>query len=160
MAERRQKGRTFDGAVKITRKKRVSAWNRKSIAQEHVKEEKWNLNSAHAMHWCLKKQSNQTRYMFCKIYWTLRNSIASKLIGIILYSRQWLHTIDIFNSYYLNNKVTCEKFDILLYATFRRPLDVQISFLSTRLQWSEKGRSMDVQYGTWTDGPNKDVQFT
>ena len=33
-----------------------------------MKEEKWNLNSAHAMHWCLKNQSNQARYMFCKIY--------------------------------------------------------------------------------------------
>ena len=125
-----------------------------------MKEEKWNLNSAHAMHWCLKNQSNQTRYMFCKIYWTLRNSIASKLIGIILYSRQWLHTIDIFNSCYLSNKVTCEKFDVLLYATFGRPLDVQISLLSTRLQWTEKGRPMDIQYGTWTDGPNKDVLWT
>ena len=68
--------------------------------------------------------------------------------------------ITIFNSSYLNNKVTCEKFDVLLYATFGRPLDVQISLLSTRLQWTEKGRPMDVQYGTWTDGPNKDVLST
>ena len=60
----------------------------------------------------------------------------------------------------MNNKVTCEKFDVLLYATFGRPLDVQISPLSTRLQWTEKGRPMDVQYGTWTDGPNKDVLWT
>ena len=34
------------------------------------------------------------------------------------------------------------------------------SFLSTRLQWTEKGRPMDVQYGTWMDGPNKDAQWT
>ena len=41
-----------------------------------------------------------------------------------------------------------------------QPLDVQISLLSTRLQWTEKGRPLDVQYGTWTDGPNKDVLWT
>ena len=68
-----------------------------------------------------------------------------------------MSSYSIFNSCYLNNKVTCEKFDVLLYATFGRPLDVQISPLSTRLQWTEKGRPMDVQYGTWIDGPNKDV---
>ena len=71
-----------------------------------------------------------------------------------------MSSYSIFNSCYLNNKVTCEKFDVLLYATFGRPLDVQISPLSTRLQWTEKGRPMDVQYGTWTDGPNKDVLWT
>ena len=71
-----------------------------------------------------------------------------------------MSSYSIFNSCYLNNKVTCEKFDFLLYATFGRPLDVQISPLSTRLQWTEKGRPMDVQYGTWTDGPNKDVLWT
>ena len=71
-----------------------------------------------------------------------------------------MSSYSIFNSCYLNNKVTCEKFDVLLYATFGRPLDVQISLLSTRLQWTEKGRPMDVQYGTWTDGPNKDVLWT
>ena len=60
----------------------------------------------------------------------------------------------------MNNKVTYEKFDALLYATFGRPLDVQISLLSTRLQWAEKGRPMDVQYGTWTDRPNNDVLWT
>ena len=71
-----------------------------------------------------------------------------------------MSSYSIFNSCYLNNKVTCEKFDVLLYATFGRPLDVQISLLSTRLQWTEKGRPMDVQYGTWTDGPKKDVLWT
>ena len=71
-----------------------------------------------------------------------------------------MSSYSIFNSCYLNNKVTCEKFDVLLYATFGRPLDVQISPLLTRLQWTEKGRPMDVQYGTWTDGPNKDVLWT
>ena len=71
-----------------------------------------------------------------------------------------MSSYSIFNSCYLNNKVTCEKFDVLLYATFGRSLDVQISPLSTRLQWTEKGRPMDVQYGTWTDGPNKDVLWT
>ena len=35
-----------------------------------------------------------------------------------------------------------------------------ISLLSTRLQWTGKGRPMDVQYGTWTDGPKKDVLKT
>ena len=71
-----------------------------------------------------------------------------------------ISSYSIFNSCYLNNKVTCEKFDVLLYATFGRPLDVQISLLSIRLQWTEKGRPMDVQYGTWTDGPKKDVLWT
>ena len=71
-----------------------------------------------------------------------------------------MSSYSIFNSCYLNNKVTCEKFDVLLYATFGRPLDVQISPLPTWLQWTEKGRPMDVQYGTWTDGPNKDVLWT
>ena len=43
---------------------------------------------------------------------------------------------------------------------FMQLLDVQISLLSTRLQWPEKGRPMVVQYGTWTDRPNKDVLWT
>ena len=160
MAERRQKGRTFDGAVKIARKKgyqlEIEKVSLKSMWKK--RNETWTVRTQCIDVW----RTNQIKPVICsvKYTWTLRNSIASKLIGIILYSRQWLHTIDIFNSYYLNNKVTCEKFDILLYATFGRPLDVQISFLSTRLQWSEKGRSMDVQFGTWTDGPNKDVQCT
>ena len=43
---------------------------------------------------------------------------------------------------------------------FMQLLDVQIILLSTRLQRTEKGRPMDVQYGTWTDGLNKDVLWT
>ena len=103
--------------------------------------------------------------MFCKIYLNFAEQysfkvdrdttgFASVIITLLISS------YSIFNSCYLNNKVTCEKFDVLLYATFGRPLDVQISLLSTWLQWTEKGRPMDVQYGTWTDGPNKDVHRT
>ena len=127
-----------------------------------MKEEKWNLNSAHAMHWCLKNQSSQSHYLFCKIYLNFTEQYSFKVdrdnIGFASVTITLLiSSYSIFNSCYLNNKVTCEKFDVLLYATFGRPLDVQISPLSTRLQWTEKGRPMDVQYGTWTDGPNKDV---
>ena len=60
----------------------------------------------------------------------------------------------------MNNKVAYEKFDVLLYASYGRSLDVQISLPSTRLQWTKKGRSIDVQYGTWTDRPNKDILRT
>ena len=107
------------------------------------------------MQWCLKNQSNQAHYMFCQIYLNFTEQYSFKVDRgniTLLISSYW-----IFNSCYLNNKVTCEKFDVLLYATFGRSLDVQISPLPTRLQWTEKGRPMDVQYGTWTDRPNKDV---
>ena len=110
-------------------------------------------------------RTNQINPIICpkKYTWTLWNSTASRSIGIILDSRQWLHTTTSrsnINSSYLNNKATWEKFDVLLCATFGPPLDVQISLLSARLQWTEKGRPMDVQYGIWTDGPNKDVLWT
>ena len=130
-----------------------------------MKEEEWNLNSAHAMHWCLKNQSNQGRYKFCKIYLNFTEQYSFKVdrdnIGFAsLTITLLISSYSIFNSCYLNNKITCEKFDVLLYATFGRPLDGQISLLSTRLQWTEKGRPVDVEYGTWTDGPNKDVLST
>ena len=127
-----------------------------------MKEEKWNLNSAHTMHWCLKNQSSQPHYLICKIYLNFTEQYSFKVdrdnIGFASVTITLLvSSYSIFNSCYLNNKVTCEKFDVLLYATFGRPLDVYISLLSTLLLWTEKGRPMDIQYGTWTDGPNKDV---
>ena len=54
-----------------------------------------------------------------------------------------ISSYSIFNSSYLNNKVRYEKFDVLLYATFGRPLDAQIGLLATRLQCS--GLKKDVQ---------------
>ena len=105
-------------------------------------------------------KTNQIKPFICsvKYTWTLRNSIASRLIGIILDWRQSPDTIDIF-MFNLWNKVVCEKFGVLLSAAFG-PLDVLISLLLLRLQWTEKVRPMDVQYGTWTDEPNKDVLWT
>ena len=110
-------------------------------------------------------RTNQIKLVLCsvKYTWLLQNSIASRSMGIILDSRQWLDTIDIFifnlwNSCYLNNK--CEKLGVLLSATLGRPLDVQISLLSTRLRWTENVRPIDVQYGVWMDEPNKDLLWT
>ena len=129
-------------------------WNKRS--------ETWTARTQCTDAW----RANQIKPVICsvKYTWTLSNSIASRSIGIILDLRQWLQTIDIFifNLYscYLNNKVTCEKLDVLFYITFGCPLDVQINFLSTQLHWTEKRRPMDVQYGTWMDGPNKDVLWT
>ena len=101
--------------------------------------------------------------MFCKIYLKFTEQYSLQVDRDKRRVNDFtllISSYSIFNSCYLNNKVTCEKFDVLLYATFGRPLDVQISLLSTRLQWTEKGRPMDVQYGTWTDGPKKDVLWT
>ena len=43
----------------------------------------------------------------------LKKLVKTPLVAAFAYS--------IFNSCYSNNKVTCEKFDVLLYATFGRP---------------------------------------
>ena len=53
-----------------------------------------------------------------------------------------------------------EKFGVLLSVIFARLLDVQISLQLAWLQWIEKGRPMDIQYGTWTDGTSEDVLWT
>ena len=126
-----------------------------------MKEEKYTLSSAHAMHWCLENQSNQVRYMFCKIYFNFTEQYSFKVdrdnIGFVsMTSHYWYLHIQslIVLIWTIKSHVTNSMF------YFMQTLDTQISLLSTRLQWTKKGRPMDVQYGRWTDGPNKDALWT
>ena len=126
-----------------------------------MKEKKWNLNSAHEMHWCLKNQSNQARYMFRKIYLNSTEQYSFKIdrdnIGFVsMTSQYWYFHIQ--SLIVVIWTIKSHMKNLMFY--FMQPLDVQISLLSTRLQSTEKGRPMDVQYGTWTDRPHKDVLWT
>ena len=112
-----------------------------------MKEEKWTLNSAHAMHWCLKNQSNQTRYMFCKIYLNFMEQYSFKVdrnnIGFeLMTSHYWyLHIQSLIAVIWT---ITLHAKNLMFY--LMQPLDVQIRVLSIRLQWTEKWRPMDVQW--------------
>ena len=126
-----------------------------------MKEEKYTLSSAHAMHWCLENQSNQVRYMFCKIYFNFTEQYSFKVNRdnirfVSMTSHYWY--LHIQSLIVLIWTIKSHVRNLMFY--FMQTLDTQISLLSTRLQWTKKGRPMDVQYGTWTDGPNKDVLWT
>ena len=112
-----------------------------------MKEEKETLNSAHAMHWCLNNQSNQTRYMFCKIHLNFTEQYSFKVdsddIGFeSMTSHYWyLHIQSLIAVIWT---ITSHVKNLMFY--LMQPLDVHWTSRYVFYQYGCSGLKNDVQW--------------